>query len=318
MSQARFIELDRVSDAGLLPELDAARAFNLYEHARARLPQARFPASSEHASDLRALAGCFDVFVFDAFGVLNVGETPIAGARVCIEALRNVGKDCFVVTNAASYDVPAAIAKFRRLGFDFPNDRIVSSRMAAERQLTQYRDVQLWGVTAPPRFDPSELAVPCIVLGDDGEPYELADGFVFLSTADWSANRQRLLETAYRKRPRPVIVANPDIVAPREDGFSTEPGYYGHRLADIDSDCVAFHGKPFSSVYDIVRERCAAGIDPRRIAMIGDTLHTDVLGGAAQGWSTVLVTARGLMRSMDVDTCIARSGIVPDYIIPAI
>ena len=37
-----------------------------------------------------------------------------------------------------------------------------------------------------------------------------------------------------------------------------------------------------------------AGLPPDRLAMVGDTLHTDVLGGAAAGCRSVLVTDHGL------------------------
>ncbi len=48
----------------------------------------------------------------------------------------------------------------------------------------------------------------------------------------WTDARQTLLEASLQRAPRPVYVGNPDIVAPRENGFSTEPGSFAHRLAD--------------------------------------------------------------------------------------
>ena len=35
-----------------------------------------------------------------------------------------------------------------------------------------------------------------------------------------------------------------------------------------------------------------------KIAMFGDSLHTDILGAAAQGWKTVLVTKDGLFSGL--------------------
>jgi ribonucleotide monophosphatase NagD (HAD superfamily) len=48
--------------------------------------------------------------------------------------------------------------------------------------------------------------------------------------------------------------------------------------------------------------------------MVGDTLHTDILGGAAYGVKTALVTGHGLFANHNVTPYIAKSGIVPDYI----
>ena len=53
---------------------------------------------------------------------------------------------------------------------------------------------------------------------------------------------------------------------------------------------------------------------PERIAMVGDTLHTDILGGAAAGWGTILITDHGIFRGLDVDPFIAASDLVPDVI----
>jgi predicted HAD superfamily phosphohydrolase YqeG len=47
--------------------------------------------------------------------------------------------------------------------------------------------------------------------------------------------------------------------------------------------------------------------------MIGDTLHTDILGGNAQGFTTVLVTQHGFLRGLDVAKHITLSQISPDF-----
>ena len=56
--------------------------------------------------------------------------------------------------------------------------------------------------------------------------------------------------------------------------------------------------------------------DPSRIIMVGDTLHTDILGGAAAGLATALVTDHGALKDLDVEAAIARSQIVPGYVLP--
>ena len=52
--------------------------------------------------------------------------------------------------------------------------------------------------------------------------------------------------------------------------------------------------------------------------MVGDTLHTDVLGGAAYGIKTALVTDHGLFSGYDYKKFIEQTQIVPDFIIPTI
>ena len=303
--------------AELFPLFDGETAFAAYEHVRERLPKAEYPATAAHAGDLLALADRFDVFVFDAFGVLNIGDRPIEGAVEAVGRLRAMGKRMFVVTNGATLTAAKAPEKFRKFGFDFAPHEIISSRIPAEAVMAE-RCSGLWGVMPPPAFDPSDLALDAIALESDPAAYDRAEAFLLLSTLVWTAEKQALLEASLKARPRPVVVANPDIVAPRESGFSTEPGYCGHRLAQHLGLDVEFHGKPFCSVYDLVMQALPEPVERKRICMIGDTLHTDVLGGAAAGWSTVLVSSHGLFKRLDATAYIARSNIVPDYIIPTI
>ncbi|MBL4891119.1 MAG: HAD hydrolase-like protein [Rhizobiaceae bacterium] len=81
---------------------------------------------------------------------------------------------------------------------------------------------------------------------------------------------------------------------------------------------IDFHGKPSSSVFDIVEERLAGEFSRQRICMIGDTLHTDILGGAARGWKTILVSDHGMFKGLDANEYVERNGIVPDWIVPTI
>lgn len=50
--------------------------------------------------------------------------------------------------------------------------------------------------------------------------------------------------------------------------------------------------------------------------MIGDTLHTDILGGAAAGIRTALVTQHGVLNGQDATAHIEACGIRPDFVIP--
>ena len=296
---------------------DTETAFAFYEQVRQRLPDAHFPETARHISGLLEIANDFDTFVFDAFGVLNVGDTPIAGAVKTIESLRAQNKQVFVATNAASYSRQQSVVKFQRMGFDFSEFEIVTSRMAAEQALSRHA-LDLWGVIASNAFAKSDLNFPSLRLTDQPEAYDCVDGFLFLSTQEWSADQQLMLERSLSKNQRQLIIANPDVIAPREVGFSTEPGYCGHRIAELIGSPVEFHGKPFGSIFELVGEQHRGAQDLGRVCMVGDTLHTDVLGGAAQGWSTVLISDHGLFKGHNVNDFISRSGIVPSFIAPNI
>ncbi|MEM1343425.1 MAG: HAD-IIA family hydrolase [Pseudomonadota bacterium] len=296
-----------------VPTIDVETAFARYEAVRARLPQATFASGSRHAGSLADLAEAFDVFVLDAFGVLNVGERAIPGAVARMAALRAAGKRLIVLTNSATYSRTAALAKYRALGFDFSAEEVVSSRDVAAAALAG-RD-GLWAAASGPGADFSDLTLPLADLEADPSLFERADGFVLLSSAGWDSARQARLIAALQERPRPLVVANPDLVAPRESGLTLEPGWWAHAAAEAAGIAPEFCGKPFANAYDAVLARLTQA-DPARIAMVGDTLHTDILGGRAAGLATVLVTEHGLFAGRSTAPYIARSGIVPDYIVP--
>lgn len=292
----------------------AADAVARYEAIQPRLPGAVFPDVSEHRENLQHLCDEIDCFVLDGFGVLNVGAEPVPGALERVGALKSLGKQVRVLTNGASFPVEVTVAKYHRWGMPFESAEVVSSRDALARFMASEPD-RIWGFAALEQSQLASLAPQSVHLLDEPADYDRCDGFVLLGTGQWNASRQQLLRDALSKRARPVLVGNPDLVAPHAAGLSREPGLYAHDLADTLAIQPRFFGKPFDNAFAIVRDTIA-DIDPKRIAMVGDTLHTDILGGAQAGWRTVLVTDHGLMRGMDVEAAIQRSGIRPDFIVP--
>ena len=286
-----------------------AWAFEQYEAVRYVLPQTEFPASSKIARNLSEVGDSIDTFLLDAFGVLNVGDTAIPGAVERMAALRVAGKRLLVVSNSASFPTPVSAEKYRSLGFDFTDDEVVSSRDALKVRL-QTQPPILWGVAGMRSSELEELGVDAVLLEDDPKLYQRAEGFILLSAGEWNDARQTLLVEAIAQDMRPVFVGNPDIVAPRENDLSLEPGFYAHDLAEKTGCAPVFYGKPFSNIYELARDRLGT-VDPGRTAMVGDTLHTDVLGGAAAGFKTILIEDHGLFAGSSVAPYIAESGIVP-------
>ncbi len=306
-----------MSDLPLPAVTDADTAFRRYEAIRPRLPQARYPGRSTHLPTLDQVADHVDGFLLDAFGVLNVGETPIPGAVARMAALRQRGKRLAVLTNAASYTRAQLLAKYNRLGFDFTADEVVASRDVALMHLDRIAPGATWAALSAPGDSFADSPARLLDAIENPAALDDADAILFLSTARWTDALQARLLHALKRRPRPLVIANPDIVAPREDGLTLEPGLFGHALLDgLDGLDLPVHwfGKPFPQAF--AEGIARTGLAPHRLAMVGDTLHTDVLGGAAAGCRSVLVTDHGLFAGRDTAPFIAASGIVPDFIVP--
>lgn len=282
--------------------------FERYENVRHRMPQAKVAHQSTVIASLLDIADRADAFVFDAFGVLNVGDTPIEGAATRLDQLRERGAAIRILTNAASYDRTGAIAKFASLGMSVADEEIITSRDAALSAVPK----GLLGCIALPEDKLADIPNQCVKLVDDAAEYAKVDAFLFLSSQNWNDHRQSLLLKALQERPRPLLIANADLVAPRDSGLSLEPGHYGHLIADRGVVDVQFFGKPFSDVYDLV-EATLPDIAPNRIVMCGDTLHTDILGAAYRGWQTAFITQDGLFSGFDVRKFVEDSKLTPTW-----
>ena len=118
--------------------------FDRYEEIRPRMPKVTTPKEYQDIDSLLDIAEKGTTFVFDAFGVLNVGETLIAGADKRLAQLRVLGCNIRILTNAASYDHNGAVNKFNRLGLSVSGDEIITSRDATLLGLKS----GLWGIIA--------------------------------------------------------------------------------------------------------------------------------------------------------------------------
>lgn len=290
-------------------------AFAAYEAVRHRLPPVLRDGACRAVKTLDDIADEFDVFLLDAFGVLNIGERAIPGAVERIASLCERGKRCLVVTNAAGYPHALLMKRYLRLGFRFAAEDVISSRATLLSAMKSQPRHQ-WGMMATQKFGLDDLeGLDVTFLAEDRKAYDDADAFLLLGSAEWVEERQQLLEASLAERPRPVWVGNPDIVAPRETGFSIEPGFFAHRLADRAGVKPIFFGKPFGNIYDLVFSRLGGAVDRSRVVMVGDSLHTDVLGAQTAGVASALIAGHGFFGGHDSSDAINRSGIRPDFIV---
>ncbi len=292
----------------------AERAFLRYEALRAHLPAAGPSGDPIRVETIEEVAERFDAFILDAFGVLNVGETPIPGAVERMARLRARGKRLVVLTNGASQAQAAALAKYRRMGFDFDASEVIASRDIAAAALGRWPATHVWAAITAAGAGFEDIAAHVRPLAGDDGLLATADGFLFLGSEGWTEARQAALIAALRDRPRPLIVANPDVVAPRERGLSLEPGHFAQEIAAATGIVPEYFGKPHANALEAAIARIGSELPRSRMAMVGDTLHTDVLGGQAAGTGTILIARHGLFRGLDPTPFMARSGIWPQVI----
>ncbi|MFM2481051.1 HAD-IIA family hydrolase [Celerinatantimonas sp. YJH-8] len=301
-----------------------AEAFTAYLNMGMRLPKFNALLSTNNSTisleRITDIIDDIDAFFFDGYGVLNIGSTAISGASASITALQQAGKAVYVVTNAATQNMDALVKKYHDFGFLIKKEMIVNSREVMMTDFVTQTSFELSiGVIVPELYRPVTMNYHEIY--PENEAFWDADVFLFLSGQNWNSQRQdRWLEALYQ-RPRPIWVGNADLIAPLEQGVSHEPGSYTLTLPDELYRHVHCYGKPFQPIFEralnLVKKQYGYE-DRSRMVMVGDTLHTDILGAAAMGMKTALATGFGFLRHLDVNESIRQSGIVPDYLLSSI
>jgi len=243
-------------------------------------------------SGLVEIAGDYDGFILDLWGVLHDGTAPFPGVVDALTRLKRAGKRLAVLSNAPRR---AALVEARMNEIGIARglyDHVHSSGEAAWQHLKR-------------RDDPfyAALGTHCYHIGparDDNmlegaaleRVAEIADAEFILNTgpSDWDETVEQyepLLQAA-RARDLPMICANPDLVVIHQGRRSICAGAVAERYRALGGR-VRWHGKPYRAVYDTCF--AALGIaDRRRILAVGDSLRTDIAGANGAGIDALLVT----------------------------
>ncbi len=310
-----------VSLAGLsIPAPDAITLDDIiamYEALRPHMPPAMPPeVPTREVASLVDILPHVDALILDGFGVINVGASLIDGIHEVLEkaAARDIA--VMVLTNGAGQGADASWGKYRDWGLPMSRPQVVSSRDSLEAALPDVaagRIVAALGPAARPLGVANELT-----LAGDGDLFERAQSFAFLGSADWDDSLQAALEGALAQGGRDLLIGNPDISAPLGGAFSAEPGYWAVRAMQSTGIAPRWYGKPHRAAFDLafakLQQVYGRQFQRGRVAMVGDSLHTDILGARAAGLQAVLLTGYGLFCDGGAHDMIKACGIAPDWI----
>jgi HAD superfamily hydrolase (TIGR01459 family) len=241
---------------------------------------------------LRDIAGSYDGFILDLWGVIHDGSSAYPGAVDSLARLSRLGKRTVMLSNAprraaSLIDLMASIGIARHLYGD-----VMCSGEAVHEALLQRTD---------PAF--AALGPRCLHVGSDRDK-RLFDGlrldFVTgVEDADFLLNTgpDRIEETvadyaplldAAAARGLPMVCANPDLVVIRQGREYICAGMLARYYESI-GGVVHYRGKPDPAIYkDCLR--LLAVSDRRRVITVGDGFPTDVAGAKAAGLDCLFVT----------------------------
>lgn len=264
----------------------------------------------------------YKVVFFDAFGVLKSYNGLIPGIIETFEYLESTDREYYIVTNDASRSPMQLAQAYHKLGLHaVDQERIVSSGMIAK----EYLDLKVNdGIVAYLGTEDSAhyiertglQALPVSAIND--ENIHKVNAVVLLDDEgfDWFEDINSTVNLL-RQRTIPAIVANTDSIYPvsGSNRVSIAIGGIATMIESIVGKRFIRFGKPdsqmFMFAYDLIRSR--RSISKKDIVMVGDTLHTDIIGGNKFGIDTVLVLSGNTLPT-DAATRISSTGIVPTYV----
>ena len=275
----------------------------------------------QRIDNFKTIIDKYNVIFFDAFGVIKTYQGLVPGIEKTFEYLKEAKKEYYIVTNDASRSPAQLAASYHKMGLHaITDDRIISSGMLTK----EYLDLKVQdGIVAYMGTENSAHYIESLGLHTmpvsevNSSNIDKVNALIFLDDEgfDWQ-NDLNIAVNLLRKRTIPAIVANTDYAYPLSvHDVSIAIGGLATMLENIVGKEFIRFGKPdsqmFMFAYDLIRDY--RPISKKEIVMVGDTLHTDILGGNKFGLDTVLVLS-GNTLPQDVETRIHATGIVPTYI----
>jgi len=271
--------------------------------------------------NFKSIIDQYNTIFFDAFGVIKNYNGLVPGIEQTFDYLEQHHKEYYIVTNDASRGPEQLAAGFHKLGLTaISADRIVSSGMLTKEYLDlKVNDgiVTYLGTENSAHYIESSGLHTLPVRDVNETNIDKVNAVIFLDDEgfNWFEDLNKVVNIL-RRRTIPVIVANTDHAYPVNiHDVSIAVGGLATMIETIVGKKFIRFGKPdsqmFMFAYDMIRDY--RPVNKKEIVMVGDTLHTDILGGNKFGLDTVLVLT-GNTQAGDVDTRITATGIVPTYI----
>ena len=251
----------------------------------------------------------FDAYLVDLDGVVYVGEEAVAGVPSAIAALRRRGKPILFLTNDPRGARADFAAKLTRLGVPATADDVLTSTAATAAYIAERHDVAGRTVFAIGTYAfKSELAnVGLRVL--EGYAGRAAD-FVVLGCYEGFNYWEVLVAGQAARRGAYLYATNRDPVFPMPDGLWPATGVVVAAVEAAAGKTAVAVGKPEVPMFAVAKKMLPAAA---RLAIVGDRLDSDILGGKRAGIGTILVLSGGTSAAEA-----ASADIQPDFVLPSL
>lgn len=279
---------------------------------------------------LRGIASLYDAFIVDLWGVIYDDHRLCQGAFNALSQLSDLRKQVIFLSNTPSR-IAASAKKLERMGVKgyqyrgiltagemiyhelrtridpfFGNIRRRCFHLGPEVYWNAFADL---GYTAVPNIDEADFL---LVTGTFGKEDTLGKYDPFF--------KQCL------SRRLPMVCANPDTYFIKDGSVVLAPGAIAAQYQSIGGS-VFWRGKPEKAVFDYCVEGFD-GVDRSRIAVVGDSVSTDIKGANAAGLDALFIAGGshagelGITRGQQPDadkvaSLFKRNGVTAAAVLPA-
>ena len=240
---------------------------------------------TKEINSIDEIADEYDAIVFDQWGVLHNGTKPYRHAVQTVKKLKGAGH-CLAVLSNSGKRVEANAQRISSFGFEISSfDALMTGGEAfAIDVLDRNVAEQKFFVIGRSTEDITEFASGLnLQLTTDIKDCEaillmgLPDGS---SITEWESVLSQAL-----KRKITAYCTNLDRKSPRSGGKQVnQPGTLAFDYQKKGGVTVLY-GKP----YELIFKRLEFILNANRLLLVGDSLETDIAGGFAAGWDTLLV-----------------------------
>lgn len=273
-------------------------------------------------TEFKSLLENYKMFFFDAYGVIKNHKGLIPGIEKTFDWLSEQQKSYYIITNDASRSPELLANYYQKNGLQhITSDKIISSGMLAKEFLdlkVKQGLVAYLGTEDSAHYieHPGLETLPLQQMNEDNIKDITALVLLDDEGFDWMDGLNKAVNLL-RRRTIPAIIANPDGAYPmskKDVGIAI--GGLAYMVEKITGRKFIRFGKPDSQIFMFALEyinQFHLGITKKDILMIGDSLHTDILGGNKFGLDTVLVLTGNLLPE-DYENKIISTGISPTFI----
>ena len=273
-------------------------------------------------TEFKSLLENYKMFFFDAYGVIKNHKGLIPGIEKTFDWLSEQKKSYYIITNDASRSPELLANYYQKNGLrHITSDKIISSGMLAKEFLdlkVKQGLVAYLGTEDSAHYieHPGLETLPLQQMNEDNIKDITALVLLDDEGFDWMDGLNKAVNLL-RRRTIPAIIANPDGAYPmskKDVGIAI--GGLAYMVEKITGRKFIRFGKPDSQIFMFALEyinQFHLGITKKDILMIGDTLHTDILGGNKFGLDTALVLTGNLLPE-DYENKIISTGISPTFI----